>query len=295
MKGEYVEEKDHPNDMFAKLKFQPNQPPPPPPPHLHHHPRHFQLTPDEPDHHHHSPTTPTTTLTPNTTTSDGATIEVVRRPRGRPPGSKNKPKPPVFITREPDPSMTPYFLEVPTSADVVVSITRFCKKHNTGLCVLSGSGAVANVTLRQPTSPGATVTFHGRFDLLSLSATVLPPNFTTNPSIGSSGFAITLSGPQGQVIGGSVVGPLFASGTVYVVAASFNNPSFHRLPVVEGGEEEGGGGRDEREVSPVGSGGGGEAAESCGMSVYTSSCHVGGSDVIWAPTARQPPPPPHYG
>ncbi|KAE9459534.1 hypothetical protein C3L33_08591, partial [Rhododendron williamsianum] len=71
--------------------------------------------------------------------------------------------------------MTPYFLEVPTSTDVVVSITKFCNKHNTGLCVLSGS--VANVTLR------------GRFDLLSLSATVLPPNFTTNvPSIGSNGW-----------------------------------------------------------------------------------------------------------
>ncbi|KAJ6930373.1 hypothetical protein NC652_014023 [Populus alba x Populus x berolinensis] len=44
--------------------------------------------------------------------TDGATIEVVRRPRGRPPGSKNKPKPPVIITREPEPAMSPYILEV---------------------------------------------------------------------------------------------------------------------------------------------------------------------------------------
>ncbi|KAG5561264.1 hypothetical protein RHGRI_004332 [Rhododendron griersonianum] len=71
--------------------------------------------------------------------------------------------------------MTPYFLKVPTSADVVVSIIKFCIKHNTSLCILSSSGS--------------TVTFHGRFDLLSLSATVLPPNFTTNvPSIGSNGW-----------------------------------------------------------------------------------------------------------
>ncbi|KAI8567163.1 hypothetical protein RHMOL_Rhmol02G0099000 [Rhododendron molle] len=59
--------------------------------------------------------------------------------------------------------MTPYFLEVPTSADVVIFITKFYNKHNTGLCVPSSSGSVANVTLR------------GRFDLPSLSATVLPP------------------------------------------------------------------------------------------------------------------------
>ncbi|KAI8570568.1 hypothetical protein RHMOL_Rhmol01G0044900 [Rhododendron molle] len=65
--------------------------------------------------------------------------------------------------------MTPYFLEVPTSADIVDFITKFCNKHNTGLCVLSSSGSVANVTLRC------------RFDLPFLSATVLP-------SIGSNGF-----------------------------------------------------------------------------------------------------------
>jgi predicted DNA-binding protein with PD1-like motif len=292
MKGEYVEEKDHPNDMFAKLKFQP----PPSSSHHHQQPHHFQLTTsDQADHHHHSPTTPNTTANKEANSSDGATIEAIRRPRGRPPGSKNKPKPPVFITRESDPSMSPYFLEIPTNADVVVSITKFCRKNSTGLTILSGSGAVANVTLRQPTAPGATVTFHGRFDLLSLSATILPPN-STIPSIGN-GFSITLAGPQGQVIGGSVVGPLFAAGTVYLVAASFNNPSFHRLPVADEEERESAG--KERELSsPVGSGGGGggdrgdAAVETCGMSVY-SGCQVG-SDVIWAPTARQPPSS-HYG
>ncbi|KAF7148442.1 hypothetical protein RHSIM_Rhsim03G0117800 [Rhododendron simsii] len=71
------------------------------------------------------------------------------------PAPKTSPNP-VFITREPDPFMTPYFLEVPTSVDVVVSITKFCNKHNTGLCVLSSSGSIANFTLRS------------RFDLLSL-------------------------------------------------------------------------------------------------------------------------------
>nr|CAD1826276.1 unnamed protein product [Ananas comosus var. bracteatus] len=42
--------------------------------------------------------------------------------------------------------------------------------------------------------------------------------------------SISLAGPQGQVVGGTVAGPLVAAGTVTVVAAAFSNPTFHRLP-----------------------------------------------------------------
>ncbi|CAK9163610.1 unnamed protein product [Ilex paraguariensis] len=297
MKGEYVEERDHPN-MFAKLHQTQNYPQPP----LHHHHHHqtqlFQATrecqtSEEAD----SRSPSTTTATKKeliTTANDGATIEVVRRPRGRPPGSKNKPKPPVVITRESEPSMSPYVLELPGGVDIVDSITRYCRKRNMGLCILSGSGTVANVTLRQPsTTPGATVTFHGRFDLLSLSATVLPTQMTSViPATVANGFTISLAGPQGQVVGGNVVGSLMAAGTVYVIAASFNNPSYHRLPVEEEITNTGSGGNEGHQSPPAVSGGGDcrhppSAAESCGMAMY--SCHLP-SDVIWAPTARPPPP-----
>ncbi|KAL5558510.1 hypothetical protein UlMin_034721 [Ulmus minor] len=220
---------------------------------------------------------------------DGASIEVVRRPRGRPPGSKNKPKPPVIITRDTEPAMSPYILEVPGGNDVVEAIARFCRRKNMGLCVLTGSGTVANVTLRQPsTTPGATVTFHGRFDILSITATFLPQNTPNIPV--PNGFTISLAGPQGQIVGGLVAGALIAAGTVYVVAASFNSPSYHRLPAEDEVRNSNGGEGN----SPAASGGesGGHAqVESCGMSMY--SCHLP-SDVIWAPTARQPPPPPPY-
>ncbi|KAK2965683.1 hypothetical protein RJ640_023501 [Escallonia rubra] len=248
-------------------------------------------------------TTPTTSnKEPPTTANDGASIEVVRRPRGRPPGSKNKPKPPVIITRDTEPAMSPYVLELPGGLDIVESLSRFCRKRNTGLCVLTGSGTVANVTLRQPsTTPGATVTFHGRFDILSISATILSGVATSVTTPFANGFTISLAGPQGQIVGGTVVGPLMAAGTVYVIAASFNNPSYHRLPCEDEarntGSGGGGGGNDGQSRSPAASGGGdsghppGQAAESCGMSIY--SCHLP-SDVIWAPTPRQVPPPPPY-
>ncbi|KAA8538173.1 hypothetical protein F0562_027781 [Nyssa sinensis] len=231
MKGEYGEEKDHSSTMFAKLhqtqQFQQQQPLHP---HQTHH--HFQVTrecqtSEEADSR--SPGGATPTATHNN--GDGASIEVVRRPRGRPPGSKNKPKPPVIITRDTQPSMSPYVLELPGGVDIVDAISCFCRKRNMGLCVLSGSGTVANVTLKQPSStPGATVTFHGRFDILSLSATILPTSTQSILPPLANGFTISLAGPQGQIVGGCVVGSLLAAGTVYVIAASFNNPSYLRLP-----------------------------------------------------------------
>lgn len=228
---------------------------------------------------------------------DGATIEVVRRPRGRPPGSKNKPKPPVIITRDPEPAMSPYILEVPGGNDVVEAIARFCRRKNMGLCVLTGSGTVANVTLRQPsTTHGATVTFHGRFDILSVTATFLPNSHSAAATLPNGAFTISLAGPQGQIVGGLVAGALVAAGTVFVVGASFNNPSYHRLPTAEDEVRNSGGAASGEGNSPPISGGGGDSgghapAESCGMSMY--SCQLP-SDVIWAPTARQPPHPPPY-
>lgn len=216
---------------------------------------------------------------------DEPTIEVVRRPRGRPPGSKNKPKPPLIITREPELAMSPHILEVPGGIDLVESIARFSHRKNTGLCVLTGSGSVANVTLRQPSAtPGATVTFHGRFDILSLSATFIPHPPETSPLV-PNGFSISLAGPQGQIVGGLVVGRLLAAGTVFVIAASFNNPSYHRLPLEEDARNNSlSGGGDEHSPPVSGAESGHVPAESC---MY--SCHLP-SDVIWAPTARPPPP-----
>lgn len=178
-------------------------------------------------------TNPQLRATPTNPPNDRATIEVTRRSRGRPPGSKNKPKPPVFITRYTnEPTMSTHILEIATGNDVVEALALFCLRKKLGLYVFTGSGTVANVTLRQPsTTPGATVTFHGRFDILSICATFMSQTTPSCPV--PNWFNISLAGPQGLVVGGLVDGPLLAAGTVYVIASSFNNPSYHRLPAEE--------------------------------------------------------------
>ncbi|KAG5592601.1 hypothetical protein H5410_043115 [Solanum commersonii] len=156
--------------------------------------------------------------------SSGPGDLVGRRPRGRPPGSKNKPKPPT---------------------------------KTTGICILSGSGIVTNVSIRQPTSTGnnnnnntgnnsssSVVTLNGRFEILSLSGSFLPPPAPP----GATSLTIFLAGGQGQVVGGSVVGELMAAGPVIVIASSFTNVAYERLPLEEDGNTQGsdggGGGGD---------------------------------------------------
>lgn len=156
-----------------------------------------------------------------------------RRPRGRPPGSKNKPKPPIIITRDSSNALRAHVLEIASGCDVNETVASFARRRQRGICVLSGSGTVINVTLRQPAAPGATVTLHGRFEILSLSGSFLPPPAPP----GATGLTIYLAGGQGQVVGGSVVGALIASGPVTVMAASFLNASYERLPLDEADDQ----------------------------------------------------------
>ncbi|KAJ4952621.1 hypothetical protein NE237_029453 [Protea cynaroides] len=154
---------------------------------------------------------------------------VGRRPRGRPPGSKNKLKPPVIITRESANTLRAHILEIGNGCDVFDCIGTYARRRQRGICILSGSGTVTNVSLRQPASAGAIVTLHGRFEILSLSGSFLPPPAPP----GATSLTIFLAGGQGQVVGGSVVGALIAAGPVIVIAASFTNVAYERLPLEE--------------------------------------------------------------
>ncbi|KAJ0559085.1 putative AT-hook motif nuclear-localized protein 15-29 [Helianthus annuus] len=161
--------------------------------------------------------------------SEGRDGEISRRPRGRPAGSKNKPKPPIIITRDSANALRTHVMEIADGSDVMEGIATFARRRQRGVCIMSGSGTVTNVTLRQPASPGAVVTLHGRFEILSLSGSFLPP--PAPPA--ATGLTIYLAGGQGQVVGGGVVGALLAAGPVVIMAASFSNAAYERLPLEE--------------------------------------------------------------
>ena len=147
---------------------------------------------------------------------EGSGDLVMRRPRGRPAGSKNKPKPPVIVTRESANTLRAHILEVGSGCDVFECISTYARRRQRGICVLSGTGTVTNVSIRQPTAAGSVVTLRGTFEILSLSGSFLPPPAPP----GATSLTIFLAGAQGQVVGGNVVGELVAAGPVMVMAAS---------------------------------------------------------------------------
>nr|GLL20876.1 AT-hook motif nuclear-localized protein 15-like [Ipomoea trifida] len=152
-----------------------------------------------------------------------------RRPRGRPPGSKNKPKPPIVVTKESPNALRSHVMEISSGSDIVETIAAFARQRHRGVSVLSGSGIVTNVNLRQPAVAGGVITLEGRFEILSLSGAFLPP---PSPP-GATGLTVYLAGGQGQVVGGNVVGSLVASGPVMIIAATFTNATYERLPLPE--------------------------------------------------------------
>ncbi|MED6175905.1 hypothetical protein PIB30_082745 [Stylosanthes scabra] len=163
--------------------------------------------------------------------------EISRRPRGRPAGSKNKPKPPIIITRDSANALRTHVMEVADGCDIVESISDFARRRQRGVCIMSGTGTVVNVTLRQPASSNAVVTLQGRFEILSLAGSFLPAPAPPE----ASRLTIYLAGGQGQVVGGTVVGTLVASGIVVMMAASFGNAAYEKLPLEEDDENNGDG------------------------------------------------------
>ncbi|KAJ6799126.1 DNA-binding protein [Iris pallida] len=187
------------------------------------HGRHKQVAPDNNP----NPTNSSSSNTTGRTNSNSS----IRRPRGRPTGSRNKPKPPVVVARERADALRSHVLQIASGADIVGAVASFARRRQRGVSVLSGSGAVDGTSFRQP-GGGDAVALRGRFEILSLSGAFLPSPATA----AASGMTVYLCGGEGQVVGGNVVGELVASGPVMVVAATFANAAFQRLPIGEGEE-----------------------------------------------------------
>lgn len=148
----------------------------------------------------------------------------LRRSRGRPRGSKNKPKPlAVAANKGTQDSLHSHVLEIASGSDLTNCISEFARRRHVGVSVLSGRGSVTNVTLRQPLAPGGVMTLQGRFDIVNLCGAFMPP---PSPP-GVNGLTVYLAGPQGQLVGGMVVGGgLVAAGPVTVVAATYGNVTY---------------------------------------------------------------------
>ncbi|KAG8654476.1 AT-hook motif nuclear-localized protein 10 isoform X2 [Manihot esculenta] len=139
-----------------------------------------------------------------------------KKARGRPPGSSKKQQ----LEALAGVGFTPHVITVKAGEDVSSKIMSFSQHGPRAVCILSANGAISNVTLRQQASSGGTVTYEGRFEILSLSGSFLPSENGGQRSR-TGGLSVSLSGPDGRVLGGGVAGLLTAASPVQVVVASF--------------------------------------------------------------------------
>ncbi|KAJ0259835.1 AT-hook motif nuclear-localized protein 10 [Hirschfeldia incana] len=148
----------------------------------------------------------------------GGASPSVKRMRGRPSGSRNRQK--LEALGSTGVGFTPHVLTVSTGEDVSSKIMAFSQNGPRAVCVLSANGSISNVTLRQPATSGGTVTYEGRFEILSLSGSFLLLENNGHRSR-TGGLSVSLSAPDGNVLGGSVAGLLIAASPVQIVVGSF--------------------------------------------------------------------------
>ncbi|PIM99701.1 hypothetical protein CDL12_27801 [Handroanthus impetiginosus] len=117
-------------------------------------------------------------------------------------------------------SFIPHLITVNPGEDVSNKIISFSQQGSRAICILAANGAISNVTLRQHNSSGGTLTYEGRFEILSLTGLFLP-NDNGLAKSRSGGMSVSLAGPDGRVLGGGLAGMLVAASSVQVVIASF--------------------------------------------------------------------------
>ncbi|KAJ8464385.1 hypothetical protein OPV22_026937 [Ensete ventricosum] len=158
-------------------------------------------------------------LTPTSGSPISPVFSDGKRGRGRPPGSgKYQLLAAVgeWFAYSAGGNFTPHVVTIATGEDVSARILSFSRKGPRSICILSANGAISNVTLRQPGSSGGTLTYEGRFEILSLSGSF---TITENGGLRSrtGGISVSLAGPDGRVIGGGVAGLLLAASPIQVI------------------------------------------------------------------------------
>ncbi|EYU37147.1 hypothetical protein MIMGU_mgv1a018372mg, partial [Erythranthe guttata] len=93
--------------------------------------------------------------------------------------------------------------------NIAAKMLAFARQRPRCLCIMSRSGSVSSVTLRQPTTSGVNITFEGCFEILWFSGSYLLSE-SGGPATGQVASA-SLCSPDGHMIGGAIGGSLIVA------------------------------------------------------------------------------------
>ncbi|KAL1540165.1 AT-hook motif nuclear-localized protein 9-like [Salvia divinorum] len=146
-------------------------------------------------------------------------VRPTQKRRGRPPGTGRKhqqiPLGGSIFTRPG--KLVPHVINVAVGEDIKRKVLSFAQGRQITV-ILSGNGTISAVNVSRSSS-GGSVTYEGHFDILSLTGSYVQ-NDVTEPQGPVGCLNVTLSGPDGLVIGGGVEGVMLASSPVQVVVGS---------------------------------------------------------------------------
>ncbi|XP_022880840.1 AT-hook motif nuclear-localized protein 14-like [Olea europaea var. sylvestris] len=161
---------------------------------------------------------------------------------------------------------TLHIITVTAGEDVGQKIMMFMQQSKREICIISASGLVSNASLRQPATSGGSVSYEGRFDILSLSGSYIRAELGGR----TGGLSVCLSSTDGQIIGGGIGGPLTAAGPIQVIVGTFQ---------IDSKKDTGGGGKGDAASNKLPSAIGGTSVSDLGVWSPADSTQqtVGGS------------------
>ncbi|XP_038904793.1 AT-hook motif nuclear-localized protein 13-like [Benincasa hispida] len=162
-----------------------------------------------------SPTPITSSAVPGDSAGMNSPDPRPKKNRGRPPGTGKRQMDALGTGGV---GFTPHVILVKPGEDIASKVMAFSQQGPRTVCILSAHGAVCNVTL-QPAMAAGTVSYEGRYEIISLSGSFLISDNNGNRSR-SGGLSVSLASADGQVLGG-ITNMLTAASTVQVIVGSF--------------------------------------------------------------------------
>ncbi|KAG4974356.1 hypothetical protein JHK87_031177 [Glycine soja] len=139
----------------------------------------------------------------------GFSDQAAKRGRGRPRGSR---KLQILASIETaGGSIIPHVLTVKIGEDLVSTIMSFFDKDPQAICILSATGAVSDVAIRQNGASHVITRLEGTFEILSLSGAFTYANSPTGPVSKTGSLSISLARTDGRVFGGILESALVAA------------------------------------------------------------------------------------
>lgn len=162
-----------------------------------------------------SPTPITSSALPGDSAGMNSPDPRPKKNRGRPPGTGKRQMDALGTGGV---GFTPHVILVKPGEDIASKVMAFSQQGPRTVCILSAHGAVCNVTL-QPAMSAGSVSYEGRYEIISLSGSFLISDNNGNRSR-SGGLSVSLASADGQVLGG-ITNMLTAASTVQVIVGSF--------------------------------------------------------------------------